>query len=107
MKAATRSKSLLDIDEVAPLQESDMECINEIRDVLGKHGQLERFGLCLLHEHFECKEDEVMVEYCDIESRTLTVRPTSKKDLEMPVVPTAWRLDNMEALVACGVQQSC
>ncbi|MDT0449491.1 hypothetical protein RM609_10460 [Streptomyces sp. DSM 40473] len=37
--------------------------------VLEKHGNLDRFGLCLLHDHFPVASDEVLVETHDADAR--------------------------------------
>ena len=42
-----------DINDVEPLNEGDQACLTEIREVLKKHGKRERFGVALLHRHFE------------------------------------------------------
>jgi hypothetical protein len=67
--------TLLDITEVRPLDESDLPVLDELREVLERHGALDRFGLNLLHDHFPVADDEVLVEVCDTEQRTLTIRP--------------------------------
>ena len=61
---------LRDITEVIPLSEKDDELIQELVAVLRKHNALDRFGLTLLHQHFDIGDDEVMVESTDIEART-------------------------------------
>lgn len=33
-------------------------CLAELREVLGKHDRLNRFGITLIHKHFELSEDE-------------------------------------------------
>ena len=91
-----------DINDVNPLNENDNTCIKELRDVLEKHGMLDRFGLTLLHDHFPINEQEVLVEVCDIEARTLTSKPVKKTDLEKRVtVETSWHLRTGEVLTAC------
>ena len=41
------------IADVRPIDDSDAACLNEIREVLEKHNALQRFGVSLLHRHFE------------------------------------------------------
>jgi hypothetical protein len=90
------------IDKTEPLNAEDHECIREIRDVLIKHGRLNRFGLSLLHEHFDVASDECMVEVCDPETRTLTIRPVKRSNLAgRNTIETNWRLDSGEALFSC------
>ena len=42
-------RDLADIDAVPALNDGDMACLSEIRDILRKHGKLERFGVNLGH----------------------------------------------------------
>jgi hypothetical protein len=94
--------ALPDIDEVAPISEEDEACIREVKEIIERHGKLGRFGLTLLHNHFPIAEDEVMVELCDPESRTLTIRPVKKPELaNVSLVETNWRLDIPGALAYC------
>lgn len=83
-----------DIDDVEPLSEKDEACIREVRNVLAKHGYLKRLGICLLHDHFEIGDDEVLLETCNVDGKTLTLKPVKKSRLENEsVVETSWRLD--------------
>lgn len=72
---------------------------DDVREVLAKHGALQRFGLTLLHQHFHMDEDEVLVESIDKEHRTLTLQPAlidSTGGTE-----TSWRLDDKVAQRRC------
>jgi hypothetical protein len=94
--------TLPDIDDVAPLSDADQPCLAEIREVLAKHGALDRFGVALLHEHFEVADDEILVETIDVETRTLTSRPEKIAELaEFRSVETSWRLDTPTAMARC------
>jgi hypothetical protein len=85
------------IDEMPPLSESDQVVVDEIRQVLIKHGALNRFGINLLHSHFELRGDEVLVEHVDRTARTLTTRPLPVGELRRrSLVPTAFRLDETD-----------
>jgi hypothetical protein len=85
---------LPDISEVQPLSEKDEPLIKEIAAVLKKHNAIDRFGLTLLHQHFDTSDDEVMVEATDVDNRTQTIAPMPKVAIgDMPVIETAWRLD--------------
>lgn len=88
-------KGLPDIDDVDPMGEQDRPVIEEVRSVLEKHDALGRFGLTLLHSHFELADDEILVECVDAENRTLTVRPRSTSEIpdDVEVTVTSWRLD--------------
>lgn len=95
-------RDLPDIDAVKPLNETDFACLAEIRDVLEKHGHLDRFGITLMHSHFPIQEGEVLVESCDDEARTLTmsIQPAGMLE-EGNLVQTAWRLSDGATMVEC------
>ncbi|HZF12920.1 MAG TPA: hypothetical protein VFE33_29375 [Thermoanaerobaculia bacterium] len=82
--------SLVDVDEVKPVDEQDYVVLAEIRQVLAKHGSTERFGVCLLHRHFEVAPDEVAVEYTDTANRISTVRVESQGP-EGNYLQTMWK----------------
>lgn len=93
--------SLQGIDELKPLgkEANDMVCFQELRDVLKKYDKLDRFGLCLLHKHFDVKDGEVLVESCDVNNRTLTIQPeqvglTANADEDL--LETNWRFSGDE-----------
>lgn len=93
--------SLEDIDDVRPIDDSDAACLEEVRLVLAKHGNLNRFGICLLHSHFQVAEDETMVETTDLEHREQWVRPVKKSSLEqvgLESQPTIVRFDDRDAI---------
>jgi hypothetical protein len=95
-------RDLADIDAVPALNDDDMACLSDIRDILRKHGKLDRFGVNLLHSHFPIAEDEVLVEACDDEARTLTMHVKPKDVLASPdLKATAWRLSDGEAMLGC------
>ncbi|AJT64543.3 hypothetical protein T261_2872 [Streptomyces lydicus] len=58
--------------------------------ILEKHGNLERFGLCLLHEHFPLAADEILVEAADAESRTFQTRVEEASQTRHSK-PSQWR----------------
>lgn len=67
--------SLPDIVDVRPVDETVLSCLLEVREVLERHGAIQRFGVNLLHDHFPIGADEVLLEVCDPDTRTLTIRP--------------------------------
>ncbi len=98
----TSLATLPDVTDVARLSESDASCLAELREVLTRHGNLTRFGLTLLHQHFELADDEILVETCDEERRVLTSRPMKRSEIEgRSVLDTSWRLDTQDALAKC------
>jgi hypothetical protein len=66
------------IANVRPIDESDAQCLEEVRLVLQKHNALDRFGVALLHSHFDLASDEMMLETTDAERREHLVRPVKR-----------------------------
>ncbi len=83
---------LKDIDDVEPLNDSDSECLADVREVLARHGRLQRFGVALLHSHFELGSDEVLLESSDENARTLTLKPAKVEEASRNSVGTVWML---------------
>ena len=73
--------SLRHIADVPPISDADAECLEEMRGVLARYGQLDRLGVCLLHSHFDVASDEILLETTDVERREHYVRPVKKADL--------------------------
>lgn len=97
------STPLRDIADVPAMSSADDSCITEVTAVLKKHGKLDRFGLMLLHQHFDITDDEVMIETCDPLSRTLTIAPGSRAELsKMVFKETSWRLDSGKPVMNCA-----
>src|SRR4051794_39993335 len=97
---------LKDIDVVDPLNDSDSDCLVELREVLKKHGKRDRFGVALLHSHFEMADDEVLVEISDEESRVLTLRPVKHANVSN-TVSTIWKLLDGEIKAGVHCHQYC
>jgi hypothetical protein len=93
---------LQDLRDVAPLDDADVACMHELRDVLARHGRLGRFALHLVHRHFELTENEVLVEYSDpaVREQRLRVEPRAGASLRN-AIPTTWMFDAERPLVAC------
>jgi hypothetical protein len=82
------------IDEVKPWSRADQDLFDELASVLRKHGASSRFGITLLHKHFQLADGEILVEVCDADARTLTTRPQPRTDLGTTnVIETNWRFD--------------
>ena len=90
--APVQWSNLDNIDDIEPLNEADSKCLSEIRDVLKRHGKLNRFGVALLHSHFSVSNDEILLETTDFEARTLTTKPVRKEDAGDANVATLWQL---------------
>jgi hypothetical protein len=93
---------LKDLREVAPLDENDLRCMAELREVLARHGRLERFALHLVHKHFDIGDGEVLVEYSDAARREHRLR-VERRDSVMArhALPTTWLLGCERPLVVC------
>jgi hypothetical protein len=94
---------LPDIHQIEPVGSQDQACMDEIREVLKRHGALQRFGLTLLHQHFDMSDEEVLIESVDTENRILTMQP-STADPVGRAIETSWRLDDPTGVRRCEVQ---
>jgi hypothetical protein len=97
---STQNAVVPNLNALRPLGQDDQPCIDELRQVLVKHGALGRFGITLLHSHFTMESDEMLKEYCDEENRTMTLKVVKKPELERAMF-TAWNLETGEPLVGC------
>lgn len=84
-----------DLDEASsPFSVSDQACLDEIRQVLERNGKTRRFGITLLHKHFDLANDEVLLETPNPTDRTLSTRVMKVSELEeVSHDCTAWRFD--------------
>jgi hypothetical protein len=92
----TQWSALPDIADVAALADTDYECLDAIRDVLIRHKAVGRFGVHLVHKHFEVAADEVLVEYTDVEARSLRCQ------VEKRVVDTVDPFKRIETMWSFG-----
>ena len=94
---------LPDVDSVPPLSDADVACLRDVREVLERHGRLQRFGVVLLHKHFDLSTDEILLETTDIRDRVQTIRPVKAGDLpgDAELLETSWSLQAGEVLMAC------
>lgn len=98
-------EGLPDIDVVAPIDDVDLAVLDEIREVLQRRGAINRFGIAVLHSHFDVDPDEVLVETVDRSTRTLTTQPMKTAEMAGSLSPTLLRLTSSgEAIV---VAQYC
>jgi hypothetical protein len=103
--APTLWASLPDISDVIPIGDADNSCLDEIRDVLIRHNAVGRFGIHLVHKHFDVNEDEVLVEYTDINSRELhckVEKRLTKQDGNR--IETMWSFIGDKATRVCDQQ---
>lgn len=99
---AKEHHGLIDIDEAETFDPTkDQPLFDEIKAVLAKHGALQRFGVTLLHKHFDVYDGERMIEVCNSDTRTLTIRPSSEPiGTDETYVGTNWRFDTDSTLVS-------
>jgi len=82
----------------------DSAFMRELHALLDKHGNLDRFGLCLLHEHFAVGPGEILMESNDPAARTLACT-VQRIDQLPPYKETAWRVNDdgtYTMFMACG-----
>ncbi|GAA0401917.1 hypothetical protein [Streptomyces luteireticuli] len=89
-QATSPRRSLPRFDEAQGLGPQDDAFVRDLVAVLDKHGNLDRFGLCLLHDHFPLAPGEVLVETHDIDARTLHVK-VEKAATTTHTRPSQWR----------------
>lgn len=84
------------------LDGQDVDCLREVADVLKKHGKEWRFGVNLLHSHFDLTDDEVLIETSDPNDKSLWIRPIPAAEVAgEDVVETAWCLATGEPRMGC------
>lgn len=79
------------LETIRGLGTADQQCLAEVHAVLAKHGMDARFGVTLLHRHFDLEHGERLVETIDEDTRTLTIRPVGSGELEA-AEPSQWAL---------------
>ncbi len=96
------------LKDVEPINDGDLECMAEVREVLKKHGKRERFGVALLHKHFEMTDGEVLLEDTDDEARELNIKPV-QREAAGKSVPTVWMLLDGEnrSVLCCNSKANC
>jgi hypothetical protein len=85
--------NLPDLHQTPTLDDSDLDCLEEIRDVLSRHGKLARFAVHLAHRHFELAPDEILIERPDPDDRTEHVTVGRLTD-EPDARPTTWLFED-------------
>jgi hypothetical protein len=92
MKPFTNHNDTPDIDMAPPMSGADTECLLAIQEVLEKYGKEQKFGVTLLHKHFDLTDDEIMLETQDVPQRVLTSRPVQLSRVrDQHLVATSWR----------------
>ncbi|MBI3660564.1 hypothetical protein HY230_08850 [Candidatus Acetothermia bacterium] len=81
------------ITEVEKRSEKDDALFVELTAVLKKYNALNRFGITLLHRHFDISQDECLLEETDVENRKQNIQPISANLLrDEKITETSWRL---------------
>ncbi len=89
-KVSTPRSPLPRFEEAEGLGPQDAAFVRDLVEVLERHGNLDRFGLCLLHDHFPLADDEVLVETNDPAARTLHAH-VEKTDRTRHTKASQWR----------------
>ena len=106
--APVQWSTLKNIDDVKPLNDDDTDCLIEIRHVLKKHGMLDRFGIALLHSHFDLANDEIMLESTEEDdSRTLITKAVKQSEAGGINVGTIWMLREGEVTTMSWCRKYC
>ena len=99
---AQNVNSLGNIDDIDGRLPNDDVIFAEVREVLRRHGVERKYGLTLLHKHFDIEEDEVMVEFTDIVGRTQISKPVKVQEISTKsLIEVTWRLDDERLMSAC------
>lgn len=96
MNAQTKNwNDLPNFMETHELTDHDEKCLEELQSVIEKYNLTGKFGVSLLHKHFEIEKDEVLLEKNDPVTRELTSRPIKvASNMEESYAVTQWRFDN-------------
>lgn len=95
--------NIIDISETEDLSGDDIACFSEIRDVLKKYGVLDKFGISLIHKHFDIAPGECMLEHTDLEERMLTIKPVKQSEISPgSTTITMWRLTDSDKVAEVG-----
>jgi hypothetical protein len=92
-----------DVDDVQPISDQDQAVLLEVREVLQKHGALKRFGVTLIHRHFELNDGEVLFESTNCEERrqVIEVKPAAEVFSRGRVLETQWVFDDATQNLYC------
>ena len=82
-----------DINDIEVRSETEAPAFSEIREILVKYGLERKYGVALLHKHFDLAEDEMLVEFTDLEARTLISKPIKIGAISSTsLIETSWML---------------
>ena len=91
------------IDDIEQLNDSDYDVISELGDVLRRHGLEDKFGVCLLHKHFDMNDGDRMFEETDHENEILVSRKVSSDSYRAEdSIETMWRFSKgIDSVTVC------
>lgn len=76
---------------LAGYETADQPLFRKVRDALCRHNCLDKFGLFLVHKHFQMSADEKLVEHVDFVRRRVVVQVMSDFELsDRRIIPTNW-----------------
>jgi hypothetical protein len=76
---------------LAPVSASDAPVLRDVREVLERRDRLRRFGVRLLHDAVGLKKSEILLENCDLSTRTLHCAVAGREDQRISIgVETTW-----------------
>lgn len=78
------------IEEMEPISDNDFEILKELREVIFKHGYEDRFGVCLVHKHFDIYPGEIALETSDDDARVSTIRVVKEEEAN-DAWQTSWK----------------
>jgi hypothetical protein len=84
---------LTHVDDVEPLGTSDEQVMEDIRNVLERHDALSRFGIFLVHKHFELAPDEYILETTDEDAREQRLSVVRGDNPDENTIQTMWQFD--------------
>jgi hypothetical protein len=81
-----------DLATTRALSESDEKVLSALRDILTRHGKVDRFGVRLIHDPLNLAADEVLVETCNLQRRLLRCDVAKRAALPThAIIETAWQ----------------
>lgn len=92
------------VDDVSPLNDADAVAFSEIRDILRKHGLTKRFGVFLLHKHFDLSEGEFLFEETDEDARKQVISVKRSDNPDDNALQTMWAFSedaSVKAVTKC------
>lgn len=99
--------SSADFGSTRPLGADDEAVLSKIADLLRSHRKSDRFGVRLIRDAIALNEDELLLETCDEETRTLTCRVADTERNRDQNVETTWRWEPAGGDNGFTVVQKC